>query len=366
MNVQPGDQAYYVKYRPVFQIDSSQGAAVSPNLAGRLASSFGLCAQIFASTNPPYASICKNAAVSVFSLAQTNPAPNVLVTAAPYDFYPETEWRDDMELGAVELYYATGDASYLSTSGSWATAYIQVNNNSGDTINLYDVSGLAHYELYNAITKFSSESGKFQEISESHFGVTPAALLSNLQSQLNQAVSMSTSDPFQLGEAYDGGDIVPHVIGLWLEASFFNEIATGSAISGPYADFMNSQRNFIFGNNAWGTSFIIGAGSMFPDCPQHQVANLVGSLNATSNPTSYNYLRGAVVDGPSASANFQGLGIINTTLNCPTNPNFDPFKEFSGHGLRYWDWVGSWPSVEPADDYTVISLLTFARMSIQN
>ena len=28
------------------------------------------------------------------------------MTAAPFDFYPETEWRDDLELGATELYFA--------------------------------------------------------------------------------------------------------------------------------------------------------------------------------------------------------------------------------------------------------------------
>ena len=40
-----------------------------------------------------------------------------------------------------------------------------------------------------------------------------------------------------------------------------------------------TQRNWVLGDNAWGSSFIVGAGSTFPYCMQHQVANLAGSLN---------------------------------------------------------------------------------------
>jgi hypothetical protein len=36
-------------------------------------------------------------------------------------------------------------------------------------------------------------------------------------------------------------------------------------------------------------------------------------------------------------------------------------KIFSGKGARYFDNVIAWPSVEPADDYTALSFLVFAR-----
>jgi hypothetical protein len=44
------------------------------------------------------------AAEHIFELANT--APTKLLTVIPYSFYPETEWRDDLELGATELYFA--------------------------------------------------------------------------------------------------------------------------------------------------------------------------------------------------------------------------------------------------------------------
>jgi hypothetical protein len=40
---------------------------------------------------------------------------------------------------------------YLRGAGHWAHAYITGPNDAADTLNLYDVSGLAHFELFGAI-----------------------------------------------------------------------------------------------------------------------------------------------------------------------------------------------------------------------
>ncbi|MBV9164566.1 MAG: hypothetical protein JO321_01095 [Solirubrobacterales bacterium] len=66
----------------------------------------------------------------MYALANTH--PKRLVTAVPYGFYPETEWRDDLELGATELATAltekprplglprTNPTYYLRQAASWA------------------------------------------------------------------------------------------------------------------------------------------------------------------------------------------------------------------------------------------------------
>jgi len=51
----------------------------------------------------------------------------------------------------------------------------------------------------------------------------------------------------------------------------------------------------ILGTNAWGSSFIVGEGSTFPNCIQHQVANLAGALDGTSGGTPV--LWGAASEG---------------------------------------------------------------------
>ena len=63
-------------------------------------------------SDPAFAGKCLLAAEHIFELAEHGPAGNLL-TVIPYSFYPETEWRDDLELGATELYsaVAAGDAA---------------------------------------------------------------------------------------------------------------------------------------------------------------------------------------------------------------------------------------------------------------
>ena len=92
----PADR--YIRNRPVFEA-APPGSPVSPNLAGRLAADFGLCAQLFSSYDPSFAAAACADGEDIYALADTDPTGKLLTTA-PYDFYPETQWRDDMELGA--------------------------------------------------------------------------------------------------------------------------------------------------------------------------------------------------------------------------------------------------------------------------
>jgi endoglucanase len=121
----------------------------------------------------------------------------------PFDFYPETEWRDDLELGATELYFALRGATnlppglphtdptyYLQKAATWANAYITGPNDAADTLNLYDVSGLAHFELYRAIVLAGNPSG---------LATSEAALLADLKKQLDKAVTQAGKDPFGFG-----------------------------------------------------------------------------------------------------------------------------------------------------------------------
>src|SRR5260370_9503041 len=102
---------------------------------------------------PTLAIQCHHTAEHIFDLANSAPSGNLL-TVIPYSFYPESEWRDDMELGATELYFAVRAAGgtlpavphsdpnfYLQQAAHWANAYITGPNDAADTLNLYDVTG---------------------------------------------------------------------------------------------------------------------------------------------------------------------------------------------------------------------------------
>ena len=338
----------YICHRPVFiNTAGGAGAQISPNLAGRLAADFAQCYQVFKTSNPTYANQCLVSAEHIFDLANTTPSS--LLTVAPNSFYPETEWRDDLELGATELYFAlqpgnlpgglphTDPMFYLTAAANWANAYIHGPNDAADTLNLYDVSGLAHYELYRAIG-LAGASG---------LAVTQADLLSDLNKQLSKAVTQAGTDPFGFGFPWATYDTTSHGAGLAVMASEYTFLSG----TNTYTDFGTRWLANILGTNAWGTSLIVGDGSTFPDCMQHQVANLAGSLNG-SPPV----LLGAAVEGPNS---FAAKGTLTGMRTCPQN-GVDVFAQFNNTRAVYKDFVQSFSTVEPAIDLTASSPLAFA------
>jgi endoglucanase len=337
----------YVRHRPAF-IAGAAGSQISPNLAGRLAADFAECFQVYDATNPALANQCLFAAEHVFALANTSPSGDLLTTA-PYDFYPENEWRDDLELGATELYFAlqrgnlppnlpeTNPMFYLTAAANWAHAYITGPNDQTDTLNLYDVSGLAHFELYRAITLAGNPPG---------LAVTQAALLEDIGNQMTTSIA-EAKDPFGFGWPWSSNDTVAHGAGLSVMAAEYNYLSSNST----YATYSHRWLGNISGANAWGVTFTVGNGDPYPDCMQHQVANLMGALNGQPP-----VLNGAAVEGPTNAAS---SGLVTNMLKCPPGGG-DIYKAFNGNGAVYKDNVQSYSTDEPAIDLTATSFLMYA------
>lgn len=346
-----GSPYQFICHRPVFQNPAGgSGTSISPNIAGRLAASFALCYKLFAASNVAYANQCLLSAEHIFDLANTAPTGNLL-TVGPFDFYPETEWRDDLEWGATELYFAlqgatglpaglphTDPAFYLQKAATWANAYITGPNDAADTLNLYDVSGLAHYELYRAMVLAGNPSG---------LATTEAALLADLKKQLDEAVTQSGKDRFGFGFPWNTFDATSHGGGLVVMASEYDNLTSSTT----YAKYASRWQANVLGANAWGTSLIVGDGGTFPLCMQHQVTNIV-----PKPPNGTPFLLGAAVEGPNS---FAARGTLSGMVACPPN-GVDSFAAFNGNGAVYQDNVQSYSTVEPAIDLTATSFLAFS------
>src|SRR5262245_50575233 len=340
----------YIRNRPVFRA-GPPGSLISPNLAGRSAAAFGLCFQLFKTSDPAFANRCLMAGQHVFDLANTSPTGN-LTTYVPFSFYPDTEWRSDLELGAVELYCAvaggglpaglphTDPLFYLQQAAHWANQYIASPEAGADTLNLYDVSGLAHYDLHRAIGQAGNPPG---------LEVTQAALLADMKKALDGALAKAATDPFGFGFPWTTWDTTSHGTGPSVMASEYDELTAGRT----YADVSTRWLDNVLGANAWGSSFIIGNGTTFPHCPHHQVANIVGSLNGTPP-----VLSGAAVEGPNGTL-FRGFQ--SGMRNCPPDDS-DPFAQFNSTA-KFKDDIESFSTVEPAVDLTATSPLAFARQA---
>jgi len=333
----------YIRNRPVFEAGPA-GSPVSPNLAGRLAADFGVCAQLFASTDPSFAGSCLRDGEDVYALADTSSSGRLLTTV-PYGFYPESQWRDDMELGATELAAAVGPGAqqshYLQQAAQWASAY-QASSNQ-DSLNLYDVGGLAHYELARLISSTGATG----------LAVTVPQLIGQLHTQIEQAISIGTRTPFGFGYPWGSSDTVSHGAGLSVMASEYDALTGSTAFSAQAQGWMDN----VLGANPWGVSFIVGDGSTFPNCIQHQVANLVGSTDGASP-----VLAGAAVEGPT---NRTSTGLVAGMVACPggKGSGSDPYARFTGHDAVYKDSVQSYSTNEPAIDLTAATPLAMAWLS---
>jgi len=280
----------------------------------------------------------------VYAMAKTTNV-GVLVTTFPHDYYPGTEWKSAMLWGAAEIALADERLGVpravlcrdLAVAARWARAYLaQGHPAGGDTLNLYDNGAVAEAELLRALRGAPGDPV-----------IAPRLLLGDMAAQLRAGEKAAAGDPFGLGTQLGASDASPHAFGLYVTDALYQEYGG----SHGYAPFARRQLDYALGANPWGASFVVGAGSAFPFCMQSEIANLAGSLSGTG-PVQL----GATVDGPSAPGNFTGLATVPGMRVC----GHGSYGAFDNATAAYEDNVVSWPSVEPASDYSAISLLAFA------
>jgi hypothetical protein len=328
-NHRPRDR-FAAAHRPVFRA-ASPGHPISPNLAGRVAAAFALAAQL----EPHRRALTDyRRAVAILRLANTAAPPHPLTTALPNDFYPESTWRDDMELGTAEAALAAERLHrpyrhWLTSSARFARGYFR--HGRGDTFNLYDVSALAHTDLAEAMRGRAHGT----------LAVSRRALIADLARQLRGAARAARHDPFHAAGNVDEFDVDSHTFGIIATAGWYHRL-TGRT---TFDRLASEERDWLFGVNAWGTSFMVGVGTRFPHCMQHQLANLSGSLDGSA-PLDV----GAVVNGPNSAGLFAGGlgGFQDGMRHCVVHG----LHRFDGHGSRYLDDVRSWQTDEPALDMT--------------
>jgi endoglucanase len=333
----PADR-FAAAHRPVF-LAAAPGRKISPNLVGRVAAAFALAAQVDTARDRNRALREFDQATTLYAMADTASPPDPLVTALPNAFYPEDTWRDDMEFGATELALAAqalrrDAARYLRDAAGYAKGYLA--NDTGDTFNLYDTSALAHADLVRALAVAGNPS----------VGTGPAALVADLRRQVRTGADRAARDIFHAGGVYDEFDVDSHTFGLLTTQALYKGL-TGDR---SFDTFATRQRDWLFGANAWGVSFMVGEGSTFPRCMQHQVDNLAPGRAV-----------GAVVNGPNNVSNFEdGLGDYQDGMvQCPAG-GADPYRQFSTVDSRFVDDVRSWQTDEPALDMTGSAILGLA------
>ncbi|MGK5684900.1 glycoside hydrolase family 9 protein [Actinoplanes sp. URMC 104] len=333
LDVRPGDERYYQRYRPVFRA-AGPGEPISPNLAGRVAAAFALAAQV---AEPGEARTYLDAAAHVFGLARTEDVGE-LVTAEPRSFYPEDRWTDDLALGATELALAgrrLGDArtpEWTRTAAGWARANADARGAGG--LSVYDVGVLADAELVRLFGPGSGEG---------------AVALRDLRRRLDAGQRAAAGNPLGAAAGFGGYDYAARQLGYVAAAELYEHVSGDRR----YAGFATAQRGVVLGANGWGTSLVVGAGTTYPRCPHDQIATLTRTGAAGLS------MAGAVVNGPNSAGRVNELQATSGPVTCRT----DAFAAFDRPDAHYADDSRVSANTEPSIDFGATGLLAFALLA---
>ena len=232
--------------------------------------------------------------------------------------YAGSSWRDDMAVGAAALYRSTGRPAYLND----AVAYLRASS-VAVPLGWDDVAALAAADLCGTLgAPPAPEPARRFACSKLKAG-GEAAVASAATN------AFATPGPFGWGQTGANGGA--------------GAVAALAARAGAYPDGARvaaAARDWLFGRNPWGASFVVGFGPVPARRPHHWAQKYT-----PGEP------RGAVVGGPAPRASIVAQG-----FKPPSSP-------FDTPQATYEDRTANYVTSEPAIDYTATSVLLLAALS---
>lgn len=331
----PENDTVYPGGRPAYY-------GLGANLAGRTAAALALCAAEWQADDAPLAAACQTAAAEIYSLGRSiadgssSDAKHALVvscveTPEQYsanqlncDFYAEDSWADDMALGAIELFELTGTMSYRTD----ALAYGAITGPAYEPLRPGAVNDIAFYEIY----PHAPASGS---------GLTQPIVLSLLGEDADRIRDWAARDRYNVAEKKllwgSSAQLAGDGVTCLLRAKLTGETACPLVA--------RQQLDYLLGRNPFGASFLVGAGTVFPQNPHHGVAVLLPSAWYTPGMEI-----GSIAGGPARRSQYPFRGdpdfkaaILGDTAS--------PFARFQHGKFHYHDLTADYVSNEPALDY---------------
>ena len=311
-------------------INATTGVA---STAGKFASCFALGSRILKPFYPEFAELIGSMADAAYQEGVKKPgACQTASVLSPY-IYEEDNWVDDMELGAMELYHATGDKKYLEQAieyGRREPVTPWMGADSARHYQWYPFMNMGHYH----IAKVGGNKRLNNEF------------LRNMHAGIHRTYEKAVKSPFMHGIPY-----------IWCSNNLTTAMLTQCRLyrettgDETYAEMEAAMCDWLFGCNPWGTSMVVEL-PMNGDYPLMPHSSL---LNAGVGNTT-----GGLVDGPVYSNIFNDLRGVNKT-GIPKVPGQD-YERFQGE-MVYHDALGDYSTNEPTMDGT--ACLTYYLSSMQ-
>ena len=307
----PGRSAYFLTGEPQQVFTGMNRTTGVASTAGKFSACFALGAELFKDLDPELAQKMQDRAESAYDFALEKPG-NTQTTniTSPY-FYEEDNWIDDVELAAATFYMLTRDTIWRSRGSYWGQL---------EPINPLWVYGFArHYQFYPFVNL------GHHLMANSDDEITSKKFTELMRRGLQLIRDRSGNEPFMHGIPYVWCSNFA-VIGAASFARQYREVSGDRT----FEEMEAALRDWIFGCNPWGYSFVGG----FPQG---------GTVTTNSGRASH---IGGLVDGPIDREWHQTL--IGPGSH-PIDPN-DPLAPFQNGPAVFYLW--SYGTNEPVIDGT--------------
>ncbi len=250
------------------------------DVCGDTAAALALMYLNYLDKDSSYANKCLTAAKSLYTLGKT-----YLGLSQAGGFYAPSGYWDELSWGAVWLYLATTNTSYLN-----------------DVLTFMSNKNITDSNPYNNHWTHCWDDvwgGVFVKMAQ----ITNRPLFKSVaEENLSYWMTGLTRTPGGLCYLNSWGNC-RYVAAECMLALVYNKTATNQA----YADFAKSQIDYILGNNPHSYSYEIGFGTSYPKFPHHRAAS--GRFehqpaNESKDDPERHLLYGALPGGPDSSDNY--------------------------------------------------------------
>jgi peptidoglycan/xylan/chitin deacetylase (PgdA/CDA1 family) len=328
-----GDKADYGlgEYRPVYFVTGKpQGLAKFKNnstgvssIAGKFVSAFALGSELFQELDPEFSEQMKQKAFEAWEFALSDTGyTQTACNVSPY-YYEESNFADDLELAAAQLYQLTGQEKYLHEAKYWGRQEPispWIKNDTAGHYESYPFVNLGHFFIAQQGEKYFSDA---------------------YEEGLKLLFDRGKEDPFFYGLPF-----------LWCSNNLVAAALTQACLyrqqTGDlrFAGMEAALRDWLFGCNPWGTAMICGLPGV-KDSPMFPHSSYTVVLGGTTP--------GGLVDGPiEAKRHQQQIGIV------VKNP--EEYADFNKGKAVYNDDIGDYATNEPTMDGTASLSFYLASM----
>lgn len=278
-----GRVVYYVTGEPRIQHTGKNMSFGAASIAGKFASDFALGSRILEPFYPEFAAKIGSKAQAAYQLGIDKPGNSQTCSIVDRYIYEETNWVDDMELGAMELYRQTGDRKYIDEAvlyGRQEPVTPWMGADSARHYQWYPFMNMGHYLV--AANAQGKEKAEF---------------IRNLRLGIDRVYEKAQGSPFLYG-----------IPSIWcsnnLTTAMLTQCILYRQLTGDctYQEMEGSLRDWLLGCNPWGTSMIIDlpVGGVYPTMPHSFITSL-----------GLGHQTGGLVDGPVYSSIFNSLTGVN-------------------------------------------------------